>query len=243
MGILNEDMKRVIRQQRIGFVATVCPDGTPNLSPKGTAAVWDDDHLLFADLASPVTMANLRQNPAVEINLVDLYSRKGYRFKGAAHIVEKEKEPELHAEIFQAYEHGRPGRPPGAAAGPGLRADQGGKGPAPGFSGPTPPARRNGKPGKNGRNTGPASTVPAWSNCKKRNREGPSVTSVSGPPTALPRRSRGASRCAPTLAGAWHKARALSRNGTRYGWALRVPQQKRAGGEPALTLFPNPFYP
>ena len=106
MGILNEDMKRVIRQQRIGFVATVCPDGTPNLSPKGTAAVWDDDHLLFADLASPVTMANLRQNPAVEINLVDLYSRKGYRFKGAAHIVEKEKEPELHAEIFQAYEHG-----------------------------------------------------------------------------------------------------------------------------------------
>ena len=109
MGILTDDMKRVVRQQRIGFVATVCPDGTPNLSPKGTAAVWDDDHLLFADLASPVTMDNLRQNPSVEINLVDLFSRKGYRFKGVSHIVEKEKEPELHGEIHQAYEQGERG--------------------------------------------------------------------------------------------------------------------------------------
>ena len=52
MGILNDDMQRVVRQQRFGFIATVCPDGSPNLSPKGTTAVWDDDHLVFADLAS-----------------------------------------------------------------------------------------------------------------------------------------------------------------------------------------------
>ena len=87
MGILDDDMKRVVRQQRLGFVATVCPDGTPNLSPKGTAAIWDDDHLVFADLASPVTMANLRHNPALELNVVDVFARKGYRFKGTATIV------------------------------------------------------------------------------------------------------------------------------------------------------------
>ena len=109
MGILTDDMKRVVRQQRLGFVATVCPDGSPNLSPKGTAAVWDDDHLVFADLASPVTMANLRHNPAVEINVVDVFSRKGYRFKGAAAIVEKETDPALFEEIFQAFEQGERG--------------------------------------------------------------------------------------------------------------------------------------
>jgi predicted pyridoxine 5'-phosphate oxidase superfamily flavin-nucleotide-binding protein len=38
MGVLTADMKRVVEQQRLGFVATVCPDGTPNLSPKGTTA-------------------------------------------------------------------------------------------------------------------------------------------------------------------------------------------------------------
>ena len=109
MGILTDDMKRVVRQQRLGFVATVCPDGSPNLSPKGTAAVWDDDHLVFADLASPVTMENLRHNPAVEINIVDVFSRKGYRFKGLARIIEQAEEPALSAEILDAFEHGSRG--------------------------------------------------------------------------------------------------------------------------------------
>src|SRR3954447_17964949 len=79
-------MKRVIREQSLGFVATVCPDGTPNLSPKGTTSVWDDDHLIFVDLASPTTMANLAFNPAVEVNIVDPVVRKGYRFKGRAAV-------------------------------------------------------------------------------------------------------------------------------------------------------------
>ena len=52
MGILTDDMQRVVNEQRLGFVATVCPDGTPNLSPKGTTTVWDDDHLVFADIHS-----------------------------------------------------------------------------------------------------------------------------------------------------------------------------------------------
>ena len=81
-------MKRVVEEQRLGFVATVCPDGTPNLSPKGTTAVWDDDHLVFANIRSAGTLANLRQNPNVEVNIVDPFVRKGYRFKGVADILE-----------------------------------------------------------------------------------------------------------------------------------------------------------
>lgn len=88
MGVLTEEMKRFVDEQRLGFVATVCADGTPNLSPKGTTAVWDDDHLAFADIRSPETVANLRRNPAVEINVVDVVSRKGFRFKGTARVVE-----------------------------------------------------------------------------------------------------------------------------------------------------------
>src|SRR6476619_1417944 len=82
MGALTDEMKRVVERQRLGFIATVCPDGTPNLSPKGTTAVWDDDHLVFADLRSPGTIENLRTNPSIEINVVDQLVRKGYRFKG-----------------------------------------------------------------------------------------------------------------------------------------------------------------
>jgi uncharacterized protein len=85
--VLTEDMKRVVTEQRLGFVATVCPDGTPSLSPKGTTAVWDDEHLVFADIRSPGTVENLSVNPAVEVNVVDPIARKGYRFKGEATVL------------------------------------------------------------------------------------------------------------------------------------------------------------
>jgi predicted pyridoxine 5'-phosphate oxidase superfamily flavin-nucleotide-binding protein len=86
--MLTEGMKRLVRDARLGFAATVCADGTPNLSPKGTTLVYDDEHLVFADLRSPQTVANLRANPSIEINVVDVGTRRGYRFKGRGEIVE-----------------------------------------------------------------------------------------------------------------------------------------------------------
>ncbi|MGC2288534.1 MAG: pyridoxamine 5'-phosphate oxidase family protein [Thermoplasmata archaeon] len=87
MTVLTEDMKRVVRMQRLGYVATVSADGHPNVSPKGSVAVWDDDHLVFADIESPHTVRNLETNPNVEVNVVDPELRKGYRFAGTAKIL------------------------------------------------------------------------------------------------------------------------------------------------------------
>jgi hypothetical protein len=44
----------------------VTPDGKPNLSPKGSLKVWDDETVVFADIASPGTMRNLLTNPFIE---------------------------------------------------------------------------------------------------------------------------------------------------------------------------------
>lgn len=87
MGLLTDEMRNFINYQKLGYVATVCPDNSPNLSPKGTIMVLDDTHLVFADIKSPNTIANLEKNPSVEINVVDPISRKGYRFKGFATII------------------------------------------------------------------------------------------------------------------------------------------------------------
>jgi len=95
-------MKRVVEEQRLGFVATVCPDGTPNLSPKGTTAVWDDEHLVFANIRSPGTIANLRANPGVEVNVVDPFLRKGYRFKGIASVLDSGPLYEQAKAFYQA---------------------------------------------------------------------------------------------------------------------------------------------
>ena len=84
--ILTEDMRRVVGEQRLGFWATVCADGSPNLSPKGTTDVWDGDHLWFAEICSPQTVRNIRDGSVVEVNVVDPFVRKGYRFKGPATV-------------------------------------------------------------------------------------------------------------------------------------------------------------
>jgi uncharacterized protein len=88
MTVLSQDACRVVEEQRLGFVATVNADGTPNLSPKGTVAVLDDEHLVFADIRSPRTIANLRTHLAIEINVVHPISRRGYRFRGRATVVD-----------------------------------------------------------------------------------------------------------------------------------------------------------
>lgn len=102
MGILTDDMKRVIVEQRLGFVATVDEDGTPNLSPKGTMVVLDDDHIAFGEIRSPNTVRNLADRSAVEINFVDPTARKGYRFKGHGEVIER-GQPRFD-ELFPEFE-------------------------------------------------------------------------------------------------------------------------------------------
>ena len=99
MGILTEEMKRVVAQQQLCYAASVTPDGKPNLSPKGSITVLSDDELGFADLASPGTIENLRHNPAIELNVVDPFTRRGFRFKSRAEIVKND--PEAHRRIAQ----------------------------------------------------------------------------------------------------------------------------------------------
>jgi uncharacterized protein len=87
--MLTADMQRIVEQQRLGFVATVGPDGTPNVSPKGTFIVVDDATIAFGEIRSPATLRNLRVNPQVEVNFVDPFVRKGYRFAGTALVLER----------------------------------------------------------------------------------------------------------------------------------------------------------
>ena len=87
MTVLSPEVQRFVREQRLGYVATVSEDGSPNVSPKGSLTVLDDQNLVFADVESPHTVRNLETNPKVEVNVVDPFVRKGYRFRGTATIL------------------------------------------------------------------------------------------------------------------------------------------------------------
>ena len=97
----NAEIKNLVNFQKLGYVATVSPDGTPNLSPKGTIAILDDSRLVFANIRSPKTIENLTKNPSIEINVIDPFSRLGYRFKGLAQILSNGKDFENILDYFK----------------------------------------------------------------------------------------------------------------------------------------------
>ncbi len=89
--MINDKLKKLISHQKLGFIATISPDGMPNLSPRGTFTVLDDTTLFFANICSPQTMVNLSHNPYAEINFVDPLTRKGFRLKGKCTILQSGK--------------------------------------------------------------------------------------------------------------------------------------------------------
>ncbi|HMG23266.1 MAG TPA: pyridoxamine 5'-phosphate oxidase family protein [Kofleriaceae bacterium] len=104
MGILTKEAKQALVDCTPAYVATVCPDGTPNVSPKGTVMAWDDDRLVFIDLRSPQTMANLQASPHIELNVIHPLTRKGFRYKGTAQVL---RDGPLCEEVMTYYEQQR----------------------------------------------------------------------------------------------------------------------------------------
>ena len=86
MAKLTDDIKQSIKEFGPAFVATVGAEGMPSISPKGSFRVLDDDHVAFADIASPRTVENLRNNPGVAAIVLDKQTRHGCRIWGKAQI-------------------------------------------------------------------------------------------------------------------------------------------------------------
>ncbi|MGY8638515.1 pyridoxamine 5'-phosphate oxidase family protein [Bradyrhizobium sp. 14AA] len=86
---ITEQMKTIAANHSVGVVGTVNADGTPNVSPKGTMVVLDDDTIIFGEIASPITLANIIERPAMEINFVDVLARRCFRAKGEAEALPK----------------------------------------------------------------------------------------------------------------------------------------------------------
>jgi len=88
MAKLSEEAKKIISEVMPALVATAGKDGKPNVSPKGSFYVLDDEHVAFAEIASPRTLANLQENPQLSAIVFDPATRKGCRIWGTAEILD-----------------------------------------------------------------------------------------------------------------------------------------------------------
>ena len=89
---LTAPMKRLIANYNAGAVGTINEDGTPAVSPKATFVVIDDGCIAFGNIRSPGTVTNIRSRPDVEVNFIDVLTRRAVRVRGRAEIVDKESE-------------------------------------------------------------------------------------------------------------------------------------------------------
>ncbi len=88
MAVLSVEAKDLIANIHPGLIATADKTGMPNVSAKGSLRVLDDEHVMFADVNSPRTIANLKENPVAAIIVLDAATRKGVRVWGKARVHE-----------------------------------------------------------------------------------------------------------------------------------------------------------
>ena len=84
---MSPQIKDAVADCSPALVATASKAGKPNVSAKGSLRVIDDEHLLFADIRSPRTIINLKENPHVAVICLNPATRKGCRIWGRAEII------------------------------------------------------------------------------------------------------------------------------------------------------------
>lgn len=88
MAKISEEVKKIISEVRPAMVATASKDGKPNVSPRGSFRVLDDEQVIFTDGGRMYTLANIRENPKVSAIVYNAETRQGCRIWGTAEILE-----------------------------------------------------------------------------------------------------------------------------------------------------------
>lgn len=77
---------RTMFEQELAIIATASNDGTPNIGPKGSVHVIDEETLGYAEGTGEKTLRNLQQNPKVAVLVVNREKGDGYQIKGKAEL-------------------------------------------------------------------------------------------------------------------------------------------------------------
>jgi hypothetical protein len=85
--LLTGAVREAARRSVLCWLATVDAKGQPNVSPKEIWAIADEQHVVVAHIASPVSARNIAQHPQVCLSFVDVFVQKGFKLSGTAREV------------------------------------------------------------------------------------------------------------------------------------------------------------
>ena len=86
MAKLPSEVKEMFGRQ-LAVIATASKDGTPNIGPKGSMHVIDDETLVYSEATCGKTLSNLQENPKVTVMVVDREKSDGYQVKGRVELI------------------------------------------------------------------------------------------------------------------------------------------------------------
>lgn len=85
MATLTQEMKDMIATQQC-FIATVDENGIPNVAPKRSTRVLNDNSLIFTEGTGRATFRNIKNGSKVAVAVVNREILDGYRFLGTPEI-------------------------------------------------------------------------------------------------------------------------------------------------------------
>lgn len=87
--MLTAQIKKYIDKSILCWLATSSLDNFPNVSPKEVFTYYKDKNIIIANIASPNSVKNIKQNNQVCISFIDVLVQKGFQIKGEAEILKK----------------------------------------------------------------------------------------------------------------------------------------------------------
>ena len=84
---MSDTMRAELERSVLCWLATASADGTPNVSPKEIFAGLGQDMIVIADIASPLSVRNIRANPKVCVSFIDIFRQRGFKASGTARII------------------------------------------------------------------------------------------------------------------------------------------------------------
>ncbi len=89
--VLTSEIKKSIDNSVLCWLATVSAELIPNVSPKEVFNYYGDNNIIIANIASPNSVKNIKQNENICLSFIDILVQKGYQLKGKARIVKKKE--------------------------------------------------------------------------------------------------------------------------------------------------------
>lgn len=80
---MTQEMKDMVKVQ-LAYIATVDEQGNPDIGPKRTMRVLDDNRLIFCENTDGQNHKNIKSNGKIAVTVIDRENNEGFRFVGKA---------------------------------------------------------------------------------------------------------------------------------------------------------------